>query len=97
MHVAPSVLLVLPAATTPRGSYALFHGSDLMAALTSLLRTVVSLKVAQCQDSALQAFLDAEHSNMAQLAEQLGTLMTVNDEMVRPVIQEDKTQPGFPN
>ena len=39
--------------------------------------------------------MDAEHSNMAQLAEQLGSLMTVNDslEMVHPVIQEDETQP----
>ena len=44
----------------------------------------------------MQAFLDAEHSNMAQLAEQLGSLMTVNDslEMVRPMIREDETQPG---
>lgn len=49
--------------------------------------------------SALQAFLDAEHSNMAELAEQLGSLMTVNEslEMVRPIIREDETdhvQPG---
>ena len=59
----------------------------------------VLLRVGVCLVSALQAFLDAEHSNMAELAEQLGSLMTVNEslELVRPMIQEDKTnhaQPG---
>ncbi len=47
--------------------------------------------------SALQAFLDAEHSNMAELAEQLGSLMTVNESLVRPIVREDETnhvQPG---
>ena len=97
MHHMPPVLMVLPAATTPWVIEAMFvHRGNLMAALTHLLRPTTSLKVAVRLVSAPQAFLDAEHSNMAQLAEQLGSLMTVNDslEMVRPVIQEDQTQPG---